>query len=210
MATVAFDLNGTLLDTTKLAEALEGDTALVHRAVEAAVMHAMALSLAPAPYRPFKALVEAALRRELARAGRDAGAADEAVALLGSMPPFPDAVGALDTLAAAGHELIVLTNSARSAAEEVLTTAGIRDRFAQVRGTDEVEAFKPSPEVYALVPEGGWLVAAHWWDILGAHHAGLRTAWVARKEQVLMPGVEADVTGPDLAAVAEAIVAQAG
>ena len=207
MATIAFDLNGTLLDTTHLAGALDGDSALVLRAVDAAVMHGMALTLTGA-YRPFSGLVEAALARELRRADRDPARAGDAIALLATMPPFPDAVQALDTLAAAGHELVVLTNSAREAAEEVLTRAGLRDRFAAVRGTDEVGAFKPDPRVYGMLAGGGerWLVAAHWWDVLGARTAGLRTAWVARKERALMPGVEVDVTGAGLAEAAEAIV----
>ena len=48
-------------------------------------------------------------------------------------------------------------------------------------------------------PAGVVMVAAHWWDVLGASRAGLRTAWVARKEKVLMPGVEVDWQGADLA-----------
>ena len=51
------------------------------------------------------------------------------------------------------------------------------------------------------------LVAAHWWDLLGAGRAGMRTAWVARKEGVLMPGVEVDWQGADLAGAAAAIAA---
>lgn len=209
MATIAFDLNGTLLDPAKLAEPLGGDTATAHGGLDAGVAYAMALTLAGG-YRPFPELVESGLRRQLELAGKDPDLASEAVALATQMPPFPEAEGALETLAAAGHTLVVLTNSARGSAEEALTNAGLREHFAAVRGTDEVQAFKPDPRVYAMLePDQGetWLVAAHWWDMVGAGRAGLRTGWVARKEQVLMPGVEVDVTGPDLQAVADAIVA---
>ena len=51
------------------------------------------------------------------------------------------------------------------------------------------------------------LVAAHAWDILGANHAGLLTAWVARKEKKFHTAMEApDVTGESLADVVAKIV----
>lgn len=210
MATIAFDLNGTLLDPTHLASALDGDDALVLRALDLAIAQGMTLTLSGAPYRPFKDLLEAGLRRELERAGADPARAAEAVELTAEMPAFPEAEGALDTLAGAGHRLVVLTNSAAQAAAASLEHAGIRERFDAVHGTDEVGAFKPDRRVYALLgdPAGAWLVAAHWWDIAGAGQAGLRTAWVSRKEQVLVPTVEATVAGADLQAVADAIVSR--
>lgn len=211
MTTVAFDLNGTLLDPTSLASALDGDDALVLRSLDLAVAQAMTLTLSRAPYRPFKELLEAGLRRELERAGRDPGAAAHAVALTAKMPPFPEAETALDILAGAGHRLVVLTNSTAASAKESLENAGIHERFDDVHGTDEAGAFKPDPRVYALLgdPSDAWLVAAHWWDVAGADQAGLRTGWVARKEQVLVPTVRPTVTGADLQAVADAIVSSA-
>lgn len=211
MATVAFDLNGTLLDPAHLASVLDGDDALVLRALDLAIAQAMTLTLSRAPYRPFKDLLEAGLRRELERAGRDPDAAAEAVQLTAHMPPYPEAEAALGTLADAGHRLVVLTNSAAESAEQSLRSAGIRERFDAVHGTDQVGAFKPDPRVYALLgdPDDVWLVAAHWWDVAGAAQAGLSTGWVARKEQVLVPTVEPTVTGADLQAVADAIVSSA-
>src|SRR5919206_416290 len=50
-------------------------------------------------------------------------------------------------------------------------------------------------------------VSTHWWDVAGAKRAGLRTAWVARRERALLDTVPPpDYTGRDLAEVAEAIV----
>ena len=209
MATIAFDLNGTVLDPVHLAGPLGGDGALVLRAFDAAIEHAMTVTLSAASYRPFKDLLEAGLRRELAAAGRDPDLATEAVARTATMPPYPEVPDALDLLRDAGHDLVVLTNSARDLAEQALRHDGIRDRFAAVHGTDEIGAFKPDPRVYGLLgdPADTWLVAAHWWDLFGAAQAGLRTGWVARKERALMPTVAPDVRGADVLAVAEAIVA---
>ena len=106
----------------------------------------------------------------------------------------------------------VLSNSAKSAAESALSSAGLEVEL--VVGSDAVEVFKPDPRVYAAGVEATGaepgeivMVAAHWWDLLGASRAGLRTAWVGRKEKVLMPGVEVDWRGADLAATAAAVAA---
>jgi len=55
------------------------------------------------------------------------------------------------------------------------------------------------------------LVAAHAWDIAGALSAGCQAAFVARRGMVLSPlGAQPDIIGPDLAAVAERIIAVDG
>jgi 2-haloacid dehalogenase len=52
------------------------------------------------------------------------------------------------------------------------------------------------------------LVAAHHWDVAGALSAGCQAAFVARPGMVLSPlGDPPDIVGPDLAAVAEQIIA---
>jgi 2-haloacid dehalogenase len=152
MATITFDLNGTLLDPGDQAEVLQ-------RAVQLAMAHTVA-----GDFRPFAELLEAA-----------GGQVPDA------QPPFDDVPPALDRLRANGHRLAVITNSARETGEQHLERAGLLDRFERVAGTDEVGAYKPDRRVYALVP-GDWHVAAHWWDILGARRAGRRTVYVARRE----------------------------
>jgi 2-haloacid dehalogenase len=158
MALVLFDLNGTLLDPGEHAEGLQA-------AVRLAMVHTLA-----GEFRPLAELVEAV-------GGRVPDA----------MPPFPDVPAGLEALAAAGHRLAVVTNSARATGEGHLERAGLRDRFARVVGADEVGAYKPDRRVYAhalaelgAAPGDAWLVAAHDWDVAGASVAGLRTAFVDR------------------------------
>jgi 2-haloacid dehalogenase len=51
------------------------------------------------------------------------------------------------------------------------------------------------------------LVAAHGWDIAGALAAGCRAGFVARPGAVLYPhGPQPDISAPDLAGVAEALL----
>jgi 2-haloacid dehalogenase len=147
-----FDLNGTLLDPGDKKEQLEQ-----------AVTLAMAETLMGV-YRPFSDFILEAPEPEL----------------------FDDVAEGLDLLAAR-FRLAVLTNSSGDEAHERLTATGIAERFEFVAGTDEVEAFKPDPSVYQLGiertgahPDDITLVAAHAWDLLGAAHAGMHTAYIAR------------------------------
>lgn len=151
MATITFDLNGTLLDPGE-------QTDLLQDAVRLAMAHTLA-----GDFRPFAELLEAA----------GGEVPDE-------QPPFDDVAAGLDRLAAAGHRLSVITNSAREIGEQHLSRAGLRERFERVAGTDEAQAYKPDPRAYALI-ESDWHVAAHWWDVLGAGAVGRRTVYVARQ-----------------------------
>ena len=214
---VFFDLNGTLVDPSVLAQPF-GDSAdaedLVLAALDVAVAQAMAVTLAGGDD-AFPDLLEAALRRGLTLAGDDPERASDSIALLGSMPAFIEAPGALERLRGEGLRLGVLTQSATEAAEGVLRFAGLRDRMDFVIGSDRTGSFKPAPPTYRAAVEAAGvgprelcLVSAHWWDVLGASRAGVRTGWVARRERVLLSSVpEPDVTGRDLDEVAERIVA---
>jgi 2-haloacid dehalogenase len=104
-----------------------------------------------------------------------------------TMPAYPDVEAGLRALAADGHRLAVLTNSARRIAERHLAAAGLLDRFEAVIGADEARVYKPAVDAYESAlerlrtePSGSWLVAAHDWDVIGARGAGLQTAFVDR------------------------------
>jgi 2-haloacid dehalogenase len=215
---VLFDLNGTLVDPSVLAQPL-GDSAaadeVVLDAFDEANMQAMVATLTGE--RPaFAELLEASLRRRIELAGGDPGTAGDATGLLGSMPAFIEAPSALERLRGEGLRLGVLTQSTTDAADGVLRFAGLRDRMDLVIGSDATGTFKPDPRAYraalertgAGAPDEVCLVAAHWWDVTGAKRAGLRTGWVARRERVLLDTVpDPDFRGRDLDEVAEAILA---
>jgi 2-haloacid dehalogenase len=215
---VVFDLNLTLVDPTVLAQPL-GDSAdaedLVFAAFDTAIAQAMAITLTGS-HAEFRDLVDAALRRAVLLAGKDESLAGDALALLGSMPAFLEAPAALERLRGERLQLGVLSQSSTSAADQVLRFAGLRDRIDLVMGADEVGAFKPHPKAYAMMIERTGasvdevcFVAAHWWDVMGAARAGMRTGWVGRRERHLLATVpEPTVRGGDLAAVADRIVAE--
>jgi len=193
---VFFDLNGTLVDPGALLEPRE----LALAALDEANVYAMIVREAA-----FKDLLDAALRRQLERAGRDPAEAAGALERLPSMPAFPEAAEALDALRAAGFELAVLTQSARESAELGLRNAGL-----QIDRVLSASPLKPHPDAYAPA-RGAWFVAAHWWDVAGASRAGVRTAWVSRDDRVYPAALpQPDVRAPDLLAAAHAIIATTG
>jgi 2-haloacid dehalogenase len=209
---VLFDLNGTLVDPSGLAEPLGVDAGFVSAAFDEANAAAMVATLGGVRAQ-FKALLESALRRRLAAAGEADAGVPEALARLSSMPAYPDAPAALERLRDAGCRLGVLTQSSVEGAETVLRASGLRDGFAFVASAPEGAAYKPDPRAYrhGLAQAGAdtaWFVAGHWWDVAGATAAGLRGAWVARTD-VAYPAAlpQPEATGADLAEVAGAILA---
>jgi FMN phosphatase YigB (HAD superfamily) len=112
MATVTFDLNGTLLDPGD-----QGD--VLQRAIVVSMAHTLA-----GEFRAFSELIEAS-------GGK----------IPDEQPPFGDVLAGLERLVAAGHELAVITNSSRSTGEEHLAAAGLRRRFTAVASAEEVRAY---------------------------------------------------------------------
>jgi 2-haloacid dehalogenase len=217
---VLFSLTGTLVDPTVLAQPLGdsgADEDLVLDALDDSVAMAMADALTGART-PLPELLEAAMRRRLRLAGSDEDLVSASLALVGTMPAYLEAPGALESLRGHGLRLGVLSQSATQAAEAVLRFAGLRDRLELVIAAQDAGAFKPDLRPYRLALErtgatGGevCMVSTHWWDIAGAKRAGLRAGWVARRERSLLDTVPApDYTGRDLAEVAEAIVTRLG
>lgn len=203
-AWAVFDLNGTLLDPAGMGAGV----------LDEAILAMLALGGIGA-YRPLPEILRAVVERRLtAGRGLTPGAVDAALAATAAMPAYPEAADALDALAAAGVRLAVLTNSPTDRAEAGLRAAGIRDRFAHVVGVDQVGAFKPDARVYrhgleviGSAPPEAMMIAAHWWDLLGARAVGMRVGWVGRAELVLTSLLGApDARGHDLAALARAIV----
>lgn len=209
---IAFDLNGTLLDPAAM---LDGEhTELARAALDDAVLQAMADTLT-GEHRPFPEYLRAALQRSLRVAGIEDAVLDEAMTRARTLPAFPDAAEALNSLAAAGYRVAVVTNSARDAAQTALAAAGLDRHVAMVIGADEVRAYKPDPRVYlhaatrlGVQPDGVLLVAAHAWDVLGAQRAGWGAAWVAQRERHLLATVPQPTLRGDTLAEVGRLLAQ--
>ncbi len=146
-ATIAFDLDGTLVDT---APDLVGTLNVLLEQE----------GIAPLPLADARPMIGAGARALIARGFAAAGAPldDEKLASLfdrfiahyrahiadGSRP-FPGVVAALNALAAAGARLAVCTNKRTDLSVALLEALGLSDRFAAIIGADAAPAAKPDP-----------------------------------------------------------------
>ena len=184
----------------ELAAAILGDTVLL----------AMAETLSGS-YRDFSELLRAATQRRLAASGQT-DRVNAVVTAATEMRPYPEAAAAIAALRGAGIAAGVLTNSSTETARALVVRAGLPE-LAPIVGTDDVRAFKPARRVYERGvkasgndPSNVVLISAHSWDVLGAKRAGLRGAWVSRRERVRIPiDPRPDFEAPDLAAAAAQI-----
>lgn len=217
---IAFDVNETLLDL----RALDGPFAeLLGSADLRGQWFAQMLQLSfvgglTGEYVDFTTAQRAALHMLARRIGRSVS--DEAVRgmvdRMSSLPPHPEVPQALARLAATPLTIVALTNSVQDVAEAQLRNAGLDAHFDAVMSADNVRALKPAPAPYLAVAERYGvdigeirLVAAHSWDVSGALAAGARAAFVGRPGMVPSPlGPQPDIAEPDVAAVAERIIAR--
>jgi 2-haloacid dehalogenase len=187
-----FDVNETLLDMAALDDAVfGGDSALRGRWFSQVLQSALVTTLLGG-YRPFGELGASAL--EMVAPDRSPEALRAAMT---TMPAFPDVRPALEALRARGDRLAALTQSKADVLEAQVAGAGIADCFDELCSADQAGRLKPAPEPYryavsrlGVEPGEATLVAAHAWDVAGAHAAGLQTVLVAR------PGVAADPSQP--------------
>jgi phosphoglycolate phosphatase len=199
-AVVAFDLDGTLVDTAPdllgtlnvlLAEEClprlpleearpfigRGARWLIERGFEAAGAH-----LHPAKAAALFDRFIAHYRAHIADASR----------------PFPGLEGALDALAAAGATLSVCTNKPTGLSVALLQALGLAPRFAAIVGQDSVPAMKPDPGHLAAAVEaaGGTLGRA---VLVGDSLTDATTARAAGAGLVLVDFGYSDVPAADLA-----------
>ena len=123
----------------------------------------------------------------------------------------PDVVPAVRALAERGLRLVTLTVGGTEVADRLLQKAGVRDLFEATLSAADAGRWKPHEAAYRYalnqcgVPaEEALLVAVHPWDLEGAHHAGLRTAWIDRAGS-RYPGYfsEPDIVVDSLEGIAE-------
>lgn len=213
---IVLDVNETLSDLSGLEEAF-GNVGLDHREVPvwfAGVLRdAFALTVLgdnPSFADIGMASMLARLRVEGA-ADPEAGAA-QVMDRLASLRPHGDVVPGLLALAGQGCRIVTLSNGSAEVARALLRGTEAGPVIEHYLSVVDAGVWKPAAGAYAYalqvagVPAtSAMLVAAHPWDIEGAHRAGLRTAWIGRGRSIY-PGhftpAEVETTSlVDLAAV---------
>ena len=189
LTTVLLDVNGTLTDPSAIGR-VWGRPELGDRVLEHAVHTAMVAALLGHGQRPFSDHLRAAVEVVAAESILDPPRLDDALRAAAALPARDGAGAALAAMRDAGLRLVALTNSGVAAGEATLRGCGLLEHVDRVLGVDAVSTFKPDPAVYAyalaqLRVDAGEvaLLATHPWDLAGAAHAGMRTAWVRHGER---------------------------
>ena len=207
---VLLDVNGTLTDPSAIG-AVWARPDLGERVLEQAISTAMVAALLHDGERTFREHLSAAIDVVAAAANLDPHASAQALDNAASLPARPKAAEALATLRGANLRIVALTNSGAEAGRATLEGCGLLPLIERVLGVDAVSTFKPDPDVYAYAlseleedPNCVALIATHPWDLAGAAHGGMRTAWVRHRARAWpsvfpTPDVQAD-TLTDLAA----------
>jgi FMN hydrolase / 5-amino-6-(5-phospho-D-ribitylamino)uracil phosphatase len=131
-------------------------------------------------------------------------------AFVAALPPAPGAGAVLETLAAGGYRLAILSNWPLAATiDRYVEAAGWAPHLAAVVVSQRVGVVKPHPAIFAAArdalggPDPGSIlhVGDDWAaDVVGAKRAGWRAAWLtARPEDSPLPGSSRDeAVEPDL------------
>ncbi len=196
---LVFDVNETLVDIDSLSPLFEqmfGDRRMLREWFAQLVMYSMTATLAES-YVDFVTLARGVLRMlgEAYRVGVTDDDLDRLRTGLLTMPAHADAADGLAALRDSGFRLATLTNSPPNPdGRTALENSGLAVFFEQRLSVDDRRAFKPAPTVYRYacetlgVPPGEcMMVAAHPWDLLGAHNVGFRAALITRPGNPPLP-----------------------
>lgn len=105
------------------------------------------------------------------------------------LPAFDDVDTALTTLRNNNIQCYAFSNGTAEAVKGLLEHAKIDHHFIGVISVDDLQTFKPNPDVYNhFVEKSGsektdtWLISSNPFDVTGAINAGLNAAWVQRTD----------------------------
>jgi len=216
-STLAFDVYGTLVDTTGVAVQLTrhlGDRTAVFVALwrDKQLEYSFRRGLMR-NYCSFAVCTRQALDYCCDALGHTLSESDKQalMAAYARLPAFPEVREALERFVGSGHRLFAFSNGAEADVRLVLEAAGIADRFEGVVSVDPIRSFKPDPAVYAHFLRAAaapaaetWLISGNPFDVIGARSAGLRAAWIKRRPDAVFDPWELTPTleAPDLAALA--------
>ena len=195
--TLGFDIYGTLIDpygvTTKLAEYTDQSAEFSRIWRDKQLEYTFKRGLMRR-YENFAVCTRNALdyTDTLLNTGLDDQAKQALMDAYRVLPAFDDVVETLKLSKDAGFRLFGFSNGLQSAVEGLLEHAGISEYFDGVVSVDDLQTFKPNPDVYhyfikstGAEPENAWLVSSNPFDVQGAINIGMKAAWLQRSHIVI-------------------------
>jgi 2-haloacid dehalogenase len=140
-------------------------------------------------YQPFYEMNRDALQYALDVHGADLSAEerDEVLAVYHELDVFADVRDGIERIRDAGHDVYVVSNGDPEMLQSMVEHADLGDLLTDTISADEVETFKPHPEIYrhAAARTGTPIdrmlhASGPTFDVLGAMHAGMQGAWLNR------------------------------
>ncbi|AEH35970.1 haloacid dehalogenase type II [Halopiger xanaduensis] len=193
VTTITFDSYGTLVDveaaTAALADVVDDPDAVSQRWRTRSLAYTFVANQIDA-YQPFYELNRDALQYALDAHGAAVteDERDEVLAVYHELEVFDDVRDGLEALVDVGYDCYILSNGNPEMLESLVEHADIDDLLADTISADEIETFKPNAELYrhGAARTGTPIdeiahVAAGWFDVRGANHAGMQSVWVDRK-----------------------------
>ncbi|UWM56753.1 haloacid dehalogenase type II [Salinirubellus salinus] len=190
--TVTFDSYSTIVDVASAVEALEGRVEDPERAADHWRAHSLLYTMVANEideYEPFYEMNRHAATNALALFGDgevDEATRDEVTSVYHDLHVFEDVRSGMDRLADE-YDLYVVSNGNPEMLATMVEQADIGDLLVDTVSADEVETFKPHPEIYrhAAGRTGTPIeklahVSAGWFDVHGSKHAGMQAVWVNR------------------------------
>lgn len=214
---VVFDVNETLLSLGSLEQSFASIFGSADLMGEwfARMLHGSLVSNHLRSYREFGEIGIEALIMLGAKHGLDVthDTAAELVAGMRTMAPHPEVAAAIGAMRESGYQTAALTNGSTDVMTDQLANSGLLELMDVVMSCDEVQRFKPAPEVYlhAAVRFGVEIdelamVAAHDWDCAGAMSVGAQAAFVKRPGMSWsLPSKPPEIVADDLEGVMEAL-----
>lgn len=158
-------------------------------------------------FHPFADIAKATLAMAANRMGLhlDERKQDEVVWLLRHAPLKQNVQEGLSQLNDQGFALAALTNAPESIIADRMEPTGLVSYFEFVLSTETIKKYKPAQEVYqwalkkaGILPNEVLLVSAHSWDIMGAAHAGMQTAYMGQDKLFYALAPEPNYRAADL------------
>ncbi len=111
-----------------------------------------------------------------------------------TLPVYKDVISSLESMSERSDlALYALSNGPREDLEKLFEDNGIIHYFRDIVSVDEIGKYKPDPAVYhhflqrtGAEASDSWLISGNAFDVLGAVNAGWNSAWIRRSEQQLM------------------------
>jgi 2-haloacid dehalogenase len=220
--TLAFDVYGTLIDTSGVTLALQqhvGDRAGAFARLwrEKQLEYSFRRGLMQR-YEPFTVCTQNALDYACVFFAVELTETDKAQLMTAyrTLPAFAEVADGLQMLQTAGYRMYAFSNGYPDDVENLLQHANIRDQFIGVISVHEVQSFKPDPAVYehflqrtGAQPDEAWLISSNPFDVIGAINVGMQAAWVKRTPDALFDpwGIKPTVTVSGLTELSTALSA---